>query len=240
MPGVPRIGTFTRRVVFPEIETISIGEKVVATLKDAFFSGQLKPGDVIIERELARQMKIGTPTVREALIALQGQGFVRRVANTATYVTSFSPEEVRDLYALRVELECLALQWAKPRATKADLEELERLVDSLVDAGERADRRAFLERDLALHKRCWALSGNAYLRETLERLMAPLFAFVVLASGMPLTAAMAREHYEIVNALRNLRDPEFSTVIRRVFSGFSLRWVSSMAHRDKSAVVSPL
>ena len=78
--------------------------------KDAFFSGQLKPGDPIVERELARQMKVGTPVVREALIALQGQGFVRRVTNTGTFVTQFTAAEVRQLYTLRVELELLALQ----------------------------------------------------------------------------------------------------------------------------------
>jgi DNA-binding GntR family transcriptional regulator len=63
------------------MEPLSLVDPVINALKDAFFSGKLKPGDPIVERELARQMKVGTPVVREAL-ALQGQGFVRRVTNT--------------------------------------------------------------------------------------------------------------------------------------------------------------
>src|SRR5437879_4601924 len=155
--------------VFQEIEAIPLTERVAAVLKDAFCSGKLKPGDAIVERQLAREMKVGTPVVREALISLQGQGFVRRVTNTGTFVTKFSAEEVRQLYTLRVELEALALEWARPRVSAKDLAKLKSLVDDLVVAGEAGDRRQFLERDFIFHKRCWELSGNFYLAETLER-----------------------------------------------------------------------
>ena len=212
---------------FPEIEPLSLSDRVINALKDAFFSGQLKPGDAIVERELARQMKVGTPVVREALIALQGQGFVRRITNTGTFVTQFTVEEVRQLYTLRVELEVLALQWARPRITPAELRDLKRLVGLVVEAGESANRREFFERDYRFHKRCWTLSGNAYLAETLDRLMAPLFAFVVLASGAPLTASMGREHYELINALQDLEEPQFTPAIRKTLSGIAARWLST-------------
>jgi DNA-binding GntR family transcriptional regulator len=213
---------------FAGIEPISLKDRVINALKDAFLDGQFKPGDAIVERELARQMKVGTPVVREALISLEGQGFVRRVTNTGTFVTQFSPDEVRNLYALRLELEALALQWAKPHVTEADLEELKQLVDQVVEAGQRGNKKDFLERDYEFHRRCWKLSGNPFLAETLERLMAPLFSFVVVASGAPLTASMGREHYELINALRSLDEPEFSAVIRKTFTGFASRWLSSI------------
>src|SRR6266567_3262603 len=166
--------------VFKEIEAITLTDRVEAALKDAFFSGKMKPGDAIVERQLAQEMKVGTPVVREALISLQGQGFVRRVTNTGTFVTKFSAEEVRQLYTLRIELEALAFEWARLRVSAVDLAGLRALVDNLVAAGESGARREFLERDFNFHKRCWELSGNSYLVETLERLMAPLFAFAVM------------------------------------------------------------
>ncbi|HTZ57355.1 MAG TPA: GntR family transcriptional regulator [Acidobacteriaceae bacterium] len=214
---------------FAEIEPLSLSDRVINALKDAFFAGELKPGDAIVERELARQMKVGTPVVREALIALQGQGFVRRVTNTGTFVTQFSTEEVRQLYTLRVELELLALQWAKPRVTENDLKELSRQIARVVEEGERGDRRQFLELDYAFHKKCWALSGNTYLAETLDRLMAPLFTFVVLASGAPLTGSMGREHYELVNALQNTEEPEFTEVVRKRLIGITSRWLAAFS-----------
>src|SRR4029077_21120652 len=108
------------------------------------------------------------------------------------------------------------------------------LVDRLVEAGQREDRRAFLERDIDFHRYCWRLSGNPFLVETLERLMAPLFAFVVLASGHPMTAAMGREHYALVEALRSMEDPAFSAVVRKTFTGFAFRWISSAARTTET------
>jgi DNA-binding GntR family transcriptional regulator len=215
--------------VFQEIEAVPLTTRVSAALIDAFFSGKLKPGDPIVERQVAQEMKVGTPVVREALICLQGQGFVRRVTNTGTFVTKFSAEEVHQLYTLRIELEALAFEWARPRVSASDLAALKELVDDLVEAGEAGLRREFLERDFIFHKRCWELSGNTYLVDTLERLMAPLFAFVVLASRVPLTGAMAREHYALVDALGSLQPPEFDNVIRKTLTVFSQRWISSIS-----------
>ena len=217
---------------FTEIEPRSLSDRVIDALKDAFFSGELKPGDAIVERELARQMKVGTPVVREALISLQGQGFVRRVTNTGTFVTQFTVEELRQLYTLREELELLALQWARTRVTENDLRELSRQIAKVIEAGESGNRREFLELDYAFHRRCWALSGNPYLAETLDRLMAPHFTVVVPTSGAPLTASMGREHYELVNALQNLQEPEFTTVVRKRLSGFTSRWHSAFVSRQ--------
>jgi len=213
---------------FAEIEPVSLKDRVINALKDAFLEGQFKPGDAIVERELARQMKVGTPVVREALISLEGQGFVRRVTNTGTFVTEFSNDEVRQLYALRVELETLALRWLKARVTEEQLEELTRIVDDVVAAGERGAKKEFLEHDYRFHRLCWRLSGNTFLAETLDRLMAPLFSFVVVASGAKLTESMGREHYELIRALRTLEDPEFSVVVRKTFSGFASRWLTSV------------
>jgi DNA-binding GntR family transcriptional regulator len=63
-------------------------------------------------------------------------------------VTQFTADEVRQIYTLRVELELLALQWARTRVTEGDLCELGRQIAEVVDAGERGDRREFLELDL--------------------------------------------------------------------------------------------
>src|SRR5229473_6839845 len=217
--------------VFRQLQAVSLVEGVVAALKDAFFSGMLKPGAGIVERLIAKQMNVGTPVVREALISLKHEGFVRRVKNKGTFVTAFDAEEVRQLYTLRIELETLALQWARPIVTKSDIDQLKNLVDRLVEAGQREDRREFLERDIEFHRYCWKLSGNPFLVETLERLMAPLFAFVVLASGHPMTAAMGREHYALVEALRSMEEPEFTALVRKTFTGFAFRWISSATQR---------
>lgn len=207
---------------------MSLPDRVAKEIQDALFSGKLRPGDVIVERQVAQQMKVGTPVVREALIRLQAQGFIRRIANKETRVTQFTDDEVRHLYELRVELETVALKRAKQYVTPADIEQLRGLVDELVESGAEGNPRKFLERDLAFHSRYWELSGNPFLADTLKRLMAPLFVFAFFGTGKALTAPMAREHYDLVNALRDLQEPEFTETVRRTLSRFADRWVSAI------------
>jgi DNA-binding GntR family transcriptional regulator len=215
--------------VFGTIEVVSLTERVTAALKSAFFSGALKPGDVIVERQIAREMNVGTPVVREALISLKHEGFVSRVNNKGTYITKFDAGQVRHLCMLRIELETLALQWARPRVTDGDLSDLKTRVDRLVEAGDRGDRREFLKREFEFHRGCWRLSGNAFLADTLERLLAPQFAFVVLASGTPLTASFGREHYTLIESLRSVEEPEFTALVRKTITSFAFRWISPTA-----------
>ncbi len=65
--------------------------------------------------------------------------------------------------------------------------------------------------------------------------MAPLFAFVVLASGASLTASMGREHYDLINALQDLEEPQFTPAIRKTLSGFAARWLSAFTADNKNA-----
>ena len=65
--------------------------------------------------------------------------------------------------------------------------------------------------------------------------MAPLFTFVVLASGAPLTGSMGKEHYELVNALQNISEPEFSAVVRKRLTGIASRWLAAFANTDEQA-----
>src|SRR5260370_17933285 len=100
--------------IFPQLEAVSLAEGVVTALKDAFFSGTLKPGAVIVERQIAKEMNVRTPVVREALISLKHERFVRRVKNKGTFITAFDADEAPHLHTFRVEFETQALQWLAP------------------------------------------------------------------------------------------------------------------------------
>ncbi len=231
--GVLETATVTDKFVFPEVGSVSLRDKVIACLKEAIFSGQLKPGDAVVERHLAQQMKIGTPAVREALVTLKEQGFVRRVANTATYVNSYSIEEVKELYQLRVEFELLALKWAKLRVTEADLAALEKTIDAMAAAAAAKEVRRFYELDLEFHRQCWRLSDNRFLVRSLENLVPPLFAFVLVASDVTVSEAIAYEHRGLISALRRLEEPEFSSVIRQTLSNFAMTGIASVATQKR-------
>jgi DNA-binding GntR family transcriptional regulator len=202
---------------FHRIDPVTLPERAADALKDAFFSGRLQPGDFIGERETARQMRVGTAVVREALISLREQGFVRRVASTGTFVTQFSSEQLRQLNCLSVELELLALQWARREIVESDFARLQRILAKMIKAAESRSQFEFIESVYSFRHYCWSLSGNKYLRQTLQRLMTPFFAFAFNSCGAALEACV-EQHKRLIAALRDLEEPEFSVTVRQILT----------------------
>ena len=89
---------------FSRIETVSKKDRVVATLREAIVSGRMKPGDAVVEGKVARQLGVGQPVIREALLDLEHQGFVQRVPYRGTSVTKLGADEIEQIQQLRVEL----------------------------------------------------------------------------------------------------------------------------------------
>ena len=95
------------------IQPISKRDQVIRAMKDAILSGTIQPGTSIVESKIAQQLGAGVPLIREALIELEHQGFVQRTPYKGTTVIKLSPVDVRRIFGLRVELEALAIEWAK-------------------------------------------------------------------------------------------------------------------------------
>ena len=86
------------------IQPISKKDQVVAAIKEAIFSGAVQPGDQIVESRMAHELGSGIPLVREALIALEHQGFVQKTPYKGTTVTKLEPKQIQEVFQLRVEL----------------------------------------------------------------------------------------------------------------------------------------
>src|SRR5438552_7824791 len=113
------------------IQPISKKDQVVAAIKEAILLGTIGPGDQIVESRMARQLGSGIPLVREALIALEHQGFVQKTPYKGTTATKLEPRQIQQIFELRVVLEALAIEWAKENVTPADIKELKVLIERM-------------------------------------------------------------------------------------------------------------
>src|SRR5262249_428207 len=102
------------------------------------------------------------------------------------------------------------------------------LVVALRPAGSPSRTRTTLEHASDRRPICCSLIVPP-MRVTTHDMLMPLFTFVVLGGGAPLTAWMARGHYAIVTALRNLDELEFSAQVPRSLTTFAFRWISLMS-----------
>ncbi len=83
----------------------SLSAQVAESIREAIFSGELKPGQVLRELGLAKNMNVSQATVREALSHLEHYGLVVRTPNRSTSVTSLSREDVQNRASIWLTLE---------------------------------------------------------------------------------------------------------------------------------------
>lgn len=91
-------------------------------VRDRILSGELQPGAVIQQRELAGRIGISTTPLREALRRLKSEGLVELDAHRDARIAPLRAEEARDLLELRMSLDPLAARLAAQRRTNADIQ----------------------------------------------------------------------------------------------------------------------
>src|SRR5579872_1329470 len=111
-----------------------IAEQIADSIRDMIVGGDLNPGDRIVESRIAKQIGVGQPTVREALVALEHQGLVVRKTNQGCVVTSFTRTEISQILRIREELETLAVELAIESAADHDIRKLADLTVAMKEA----------------------------------------------------------------------------------------------------------
>ena len=204
------------------IQPISKRDQVIRALKDAILSGTIQPGASIVETKVAQQLGAGVPLIREALIELEHQGFVQRTPYKGTTVTKLGPGDIKRIFRLRVELEALAIEWAKENVNEADLESLGQTIRNMEQAAKDLDLTLFYEADLAFHRKIWNLSDNPYLADALERVVVPLFAFFLMKTSRRRNSYVesASMHAAIVEALPQKTAAELREMVKQSLTGW--------------------
>jgi DNA-binding GntR family transcriptional regulator len=208
--------------IFQKLQPVSKKTRVVSALKEAIISGALQCGDQIVEGKLAQQLGVGQGLIREALIELEHQGFVQRSPFSWTQVTKFTNEDAEQIFEVRIEIEPLAFSLAARKTNPQQIAELKDLVTKARQGAASQQLDVFFENHLAYRRKVWELSGNRFLKETLERLVAPLYALYLMRSqfnreGLFQTIEDCLIHQE--NTLRAFEagDPDQAALIVRDF-----------------------
>ena len=104
-------------------------EEVAAYLRERIISGEVKPGEYLRMEPIAEALGVSNTPVREGLLALRSEGFVRLVPRRGFVVASFSRQDVRDLFWIQAQLAGELAARAAKTVTPERLERLQDLVD---------------------------------------------------------------------------------------------------------------
>jgi DNA-binding GntR family transcriptional regulator len=95
----------------------------------AILRGQLAPGQVLRQEELAKQFGLSRAPVREALRQLETEGLVVSYPNRGTVVAELSPEDIEEVFLIRITLETTALRLSVPNMTDSDFRKAVAVLD---------------------------------------------------------------------------------------------------------------
>jgi len=97
---------------------------VYSSLRESILNGALPPGESLSQVQLASQLGVSRGPLREAVRMLQREGLVEAEVNRRGRVSSFSIDDLEQLYAMRIVHESLAIRINVPRFTKRDIDAL--------------------------------------------------------------------------------------------------------------------
>lgn len=206
-----------------KLQVPRISDTIAATLEQRILEGSVKPGDRLPpERELAVDLGVSRPSLREAIQKLASKGMVHSRQGGGTYVTdvlesSFSdpwqdmmgkhPNLREDMLEFRRMLEGQAAEWAAERATEADIQRLEQTFSALMAAFQSDDAQQRSDADIAFHQAIGDAAHNVLIGHLSGALLGLMHDNIRLnlgeLKGVPAASRLLMSQHEaIYNAVR--------------------------------------
>ena len=167
-------------------------------------AGELAAGERLPAEPLAERMGCSRMPVREALQRLAAEGIVVLVPGCGARLVSPSPEEIRDVYAVRSLLEGMAVRLASEKISPVFLASLEEVLFAQIEAKGRSYEE-YLAQDLAFHRIIAERGDNAFLAASVENALAASSVYRRLFEnhrGWGVLPSPEEEHREILEAFR--------------------------------------
>jgi DNA-binding GntR family transcriptional regulator len=187
----------------------------LARLRQAILSGDLAPGQRLVEEELAGTLGVTRQSLRAALLDLTAEGLVERIPNRGARVRVVTTAEAVAITECRMALEALCAAKAAERVTDDEAAQLRELAENLRRSVADGNPLKYSELNRELHRRVGAISGQAVAVGLLERLHAQLVRHqfqLALRPGRP--EVSLPEHLAIADAVAGRRPADAERAVR--------------------------
>ncbi len=145
------------------IDNKPLRDRVLDALRDAIVSGELKPGDPLIELELSAQLGVSRAPLREAIQILSREGLVETVPYRGSIVRNLSRRDIEELYSLRSVLESFAIQRIIQQKDPEQVARLRAVFDTMLVAAQQGDLKVVNNIDREFHDTLIELSDHNLL-----------------------------------------------------------------------------
>lgn len=156
---------------------LPLRDVVFNTLRQAILTGELKPGERLMELHLADRLGVSRTPVREAIRRLELEGLVTMIPRRGAEVARITEKSMSDVLEVRRTLDALCAELACDRITEEDLIRLRKACDHFEQCVGTKDSRKIAQADVALHDIIVEATGNRRLIQMVHNLSEQMYRY---------------------------------------------------------------
>jgi DNA-binding GntR family transcriptional regulator len=213
---------------------------IAKRIEEDIVLGRRLPRERLVEQDLCDLFETHRGDVRLALFELEKKGLVERIPNRGALVRGLTPLEVKEIYAVREELEVMAVRIIPFPVHAKDIERLEQLQRQHTSAVAASDLLTVFYSNLSFHRVLYGLCGNACLIETIDLLAQKVYGIRSYSNAFPEQLDRARrDHLDMIKALRGSRRDDLVALTRRHLKPSPEAYIKAYERRFGKADLAP-
>lgn len=158
-------------------ELLPLRDVVFNTLRQAILTGELKPGERLMEIHLADKLGVSRTPIREAIRKLELEGLVTMIPRRGAEVAQITEKSMNDVLEVRRALDALCVELACERITEEELATLKAACDEFEAAIRTEDVKKIAQADVALHDIIVQATGNQRLIQLVNNLAEQMYRY---------------------------------------------------------------
>lgn len=183
---------------------LPLRDEVFNTLRQAILTGELKPGERLMEIHLANRLGVSRTPVREAIRMLELEGLVTMIPRRGAEVAQITEQSLKDVLEVRRCLDALCAELACDRISAQQLERLERACGDFEQAVKAGDAREIAQKDVQLHDIILEATGNRRLIQMVNNLAEQMYRYrFEYIKDYTMHGKLVEEHRALYRAIRD-------------------------------------
>ena len=194
-------------------EYLPLRDVVFNTLRQAILRGELKPGERLMEIQLANKLGVSRTPIREAIRKLELEGLVLMIPRKGAEVAEITEKNLRDVLEVRCALEELAVQLACDRMDEEGIKAMREASAEFRNTLDSDDITRIAQADVAFHDIIYAATDNHRLIQLLNNLREQMYRYrIEYLKKKECYPQLLEEHQTIIDSIES-QDKDRATQI---------------------------
>ncbi|MDE6909304.1 MAG: GntR family transcriptional regulator [Lachnospiraceae bacterium] len=197
-------------------EYLPLRDVVFKTLRQEILTGKLKPGERLMEIQLANKLGVSRTPIREAIRKLELDGLVIMIPRRGAEVAQITLKDLKDVMEVRCALDVLAIELACERMGRDERNKLYQACENFREAVKTKDTRKLAEADVAFHDAIVLSTGNTRLIQLVSNLSEQMYRYrFEYLKDATSHEMLQQEHMEMYQSILKKDKAAAASVVRK-------------------------